>query len=157
MRKYSGNGRDTKSSGEGIKRLVVLSVKRWGCKPLGIYSNRDKRGKPGNLSVHALWRAADISFDDDADRKQACDWFVKYADNLKIDFIVDYAYRGPLRRAYGRAWRCDRGKWENLKKGDVVGGGEAWARFLHIELGYGYTTTEKGDVFERTWRALPRP
>lgn len=157
MRKYSGNGRDTKSNGEGIKRLVILCTKRWGCKSLGVYQNRDKRGKPGNLSVHALWRAADLSFDDDKLRAQACDWLTRYAGELNIDCVIDYAYRGPFRRAYGRSWRCDRGKWVNLKKGDVVGGGEAWARFLHIELGFGYATTEDGALLERVWRALPRP
>lgn len=145
------------SNGEGIKRLVLLCTKRWGTKTLGVYANRDKRGKPGDLSVHALWRAADLRFDSDADRKQACDWFVKHNHDLKIDLIVDYAYRGPLRRAYGRVWRCDTQKWVNMKKGDTMGGGEPWARFLHIELGYGYVTTNNGAAFESVWRSLPRP
>lgn len=157
MRRYSGNGRDTMSNGEGIKRLAVLCAKRWGAKTLGIYQDRDKRGKPGQLSVHALWRAADLKFSDAKTRKEACDWLSEHADALKIDMIIDYAYRGPLRRAYGRSWRCDRGRWVNLKKGDVVGGGEAWATFLHIELGYNYITTNNGAAFESVWRSLPRP
>jgi len=159
-RTYSGNNIKTKSNGEGIKKLVDLSTRRWGCSCLGIFADRDKRGKPGNLSVHALWRAADLRFRTVEDRVQACVWFVQFNHSLKVDLIVDYAYskRDKLgRKAYGRSWRCDTQQWVNHKKGDLVGGGEAWADFLHIELGAGYITTENGKMFEAVWRGLPKP
>lgn len=148
------------SNGEGIKKLAQLSQRRWNCELLGIYANRDKRGKPNNLSVHALWRACDLRFGNLAERNQACDWFTQHADTLKIDLIVDYAFtdKDKLgRQAYGRTWRCDKPKWQHAKKGDLVGGGSPWACFLHIEVGSGYITTEDGRVFEAAWRSLPKP
>lgn len=157
MRKYTGyTGK--KSSGEGIERLAFLCGRRWRSQCLGTYADRDKRGKPGQKSVHADYRAADIRFPSRAITVEACRWFSdpRVAEGLKIDMIIDYAYRGPLRRAYGRAWRCDRAEWVNLKKGDVVGGGEAWASFLHIEIAPGILA-ERGDLFEQVWRGLPKP
>lgn len=159
-RKYSGNASTTMSNGEGIKRLAQLSQRRWKCELLGIYADRDKRGKPGDRSVHSLWRACDLRFPNDAERAQAAEWFATHADALKIDLIVDYAYnkRDKLgRQAFGRSWICSRGTWANAKKGDFTGGGSAWATFLHIELGYRFATTENGDVFEVAWRSLPKP
>lgn len=159
-RKYSGNALSTMSNGQGITKLVELSKRRWGVQVLGIYAKRDKRSKPGNLSVHALWRAADLRFKSVAERNNALDWFVEYNHQLKIDCLIDYAYskRDKLgRRAYGRAWMCDRQAWKPLRKGEVSGGGEAWADFIHIELGSGYPTTESGVLFEKEWRTLPRP
>lgn len=159
-RKYSGNDKATMSNGSGITKLVELSLRRWGGECLGIFQNRDKRNKPGDLSVHALWRAADIRFRNEHDRNQAADWFVQFNDELKIDLIVDYAYnkRDKLgRKAFGRSWRCDRQKWVNLKQGDVAGGGSAWASWLHIELGANYPTTNNGIKFEEAWRKLPKP
>lgn len=147
------------SNGQGISKLVELCRRRWKVTCLGIYASRDKRGKPGNLSVHALWRACDISFPSTEARNECADWLVANNGPLKVDCIIDYAYakRDKLgRRAYGRAWMCDRQKWKNLKKGEVSGGGEPWATWLHIELGYGYATTENGILFEKIWRGLPK-
>lgn len=159
-RPYSGNSYYTKSTGHGITKLVELCSRRWKTECLGIYSNRDKRGKPGDLSVHALWRAADVRFPNVKARNEACVWFVQFNDELKIDMIVDYAYNARDkfgRKAYGRVWRCDTQKWANLKKGDVQGGGSAWADWLHIELGYKAATTENAVLFEKVWRGLPKP
>lgn len=157
MRKYTGyTGK--KSNGEGIERLAFLSGRRWRSRCLGTYADRDKRGKPGQKSVHADYRAADLTFPTRAITREACDWFTdpRICDNLKIEMVIDYAYRGPLRRAYGRAWRCDRMAWIPLKKGDVVGGGEAWASWIHIEIAPS-VLSEKGDWFEQVWRKLPTP
>ena len=157
MRKYTGyTGK--KSTGEGIERLVALCRRRWAAKCLGTYADRDKRGKPGQKSVHADYRATDLEFPARRTTVEACDWFTnpQVADRLGIELIVDYAYRGPLRRAYGRAWRCDRGTWVNLKKGDVAGGGASWANYIHIEIAPG-RIADNGDLFERAWRSLPRP
>lgn len=157
MRRYPGfTGK--KSNGQGIERLVKLSLRRWGGKSLGTYADRDKRGKPGDKSVHADYRAADLLFDDRRITVEACDWFStpRIANALGIAMIIDYQYRGRLRRAYGRSWRCDREAWIPLKKGDVAGGGQDWARWIHIEIAPGMLA-ENGDWFEQVWRGLPKP
>ena len=159
-RKYSGNALKTMSNGQGITKLVELCKRRWGVTSLGIYANRPKRGSLNDLSVHALWRACDLRFKSDAERNSALDWFVEYNHQLKVDLLVDYSYakRDKLgRRAYGRSWRCDSQKWKLHKKGELVGGGSAWADYIHIELGSGYPTTDSGILFEAEWRSLPRP
>lgn len=156
VRPYSGNDPKTKSNGEGITKIAELSKRRWACKILGIYANRDKRGKPGNLSVHALFRATDLKFANRKQTTQALDWFVKYNHQLKIDLLVDYAYRGKLRTAYGRSWRCDTQKWKTHKKGEIDGGGTTWATWIHLEQGYG-PLSEDGKLTEQHWRTLPRP
>ena len=73
MRKYPGyTGK--KSNGQGIERLVKLSLRRWGGKCLGTYANRPMRGKE-QMSVHADYRAADILFPNRLTTVEACDWF----------------------------------------------------------------------------------
>lgn len=155
-RKYSGNSLKTKSNGEGITKLTELSHRRWGSECLGIFANRDKRGKPGNLSVHALFRASDLKFKTRKDAVEAMDWFVKYNHELEIDLIVDYAFRGKLRKAYGRSWSCDTQKWKSHKKGDIEGAGSLWADWIHVEQGFG-KLSEDGELTEKRWRALPKP
>lgn len=98
----------------------------------------------------------------DADRNEACAWLSdpRNSEALKIDMIVDYGWtkRDKLgRRAWGRSWRCDHGKWVNLKRGDVDGAGQPWAKWIHVELGFPYTTTDNGILFEQVWRGLPKP
>ena len=124
-----------KDSGEAIERLVKLAGRRWRVISLGTYVDRDKRGKEGSKSVHADYRAADIRFPRVADRKQALEVF---AGLYGVELIIDYQYTGTrLRRAWGRGWRCDRGRWQNYRQGDVTAGGQAWADWLHIEVAPG--------------------
>jgi hypothetical protein len=155
-RAYSGNDLRTKSNGQGITTIVRLSIRRWKCQNLGIMVARDKRGKPGNLSVHALFRAADLKFKTRKETVEALNWFAKYNHQLKIDLLVDYAYRGPLKRAYGRSWSCDTQKWKTHKKGEIEGGGTTWATWIHIEQGYSILS-EDAVLTEQHWRALPKP
>lgn len=126
---------------------------------LGTYSNRDKRGKKGNKSVHAYYRAADIRFLTEKDRNEAFAWFTgPAAEALKIDCVVDYAYskRDKLgRKAYGRAWNCEKAT-HPLLKGEVEGGGQAWANWLHIEIGLS-DVSENGAAFSAAWRTIPKP
>ena len=147
------------SNGQGIEKLVALCIRRWGAVNLGTYSNRDKRGKKGNKSVHALYRAADVRFVTEKDRNAAFDWFTgPAAEALKIDCVVDYAYtkRDKLgRKAYGRAWNCEKGT-HTLSKGDVEGGGQAWANWLHIEIGLS-DVSENSTAFSSAWRSVPKP
>lgn len=161
MRPYTGNKPKSVSNGQGIERLVKLSISRWGAVSLGTYSDRDKRGKPGNKSVHAFYRAADIRFLTEADRNQAFDWFTSptVANKLRIEMVCDYAYskRDKLGRpAYGRLWRCDRDQVSRLNKGDVEGGGQKWANWLHIEIAPGVLAND-GAKFETAWRSLSKP
>lgn len=130
MKPYTGyTGK--KSDGKAVEQLVVLARARWGAVSLGTYVDRDKRGKPGQKSVHADYRAVDLSFRDAKTRKRAMQTL---AGLYGIELIVDYAYRGVRRKAWGRAWRCDRNAWRDLEKGEVAGGGQSWAQYLHIEV-----------------------
>lgn len=93
------------------------------------------------LSVHATGRAVDMSARPKDGRPAGTnrplleDWaqlLTKHADQLLVELVVDYSWPGGL--GGGRSWRCDRGTWLNLKPGQVSGGGQAWADWLHIEL-----------------------
>lgn len=130
MAKYTGYT-GVRDSGQAIEKLAHLCQRRWAANILGTYADRNMRGKPGQKSVHADYRAADIRFFDVKDRKNAC---ATLAGLYGVELVIDYAYRGPLRRAYGRSWRCDRQSWISLAKGAVAFGGESWANFLHIEI-----------------------
>lgn len=138
-----------KDSGAAIEMLVDLCKRRWKAESLGTYADRDKRGKPGQKSVHADYRAADIDFPTLEAKKKAC---ATLAGLYGVELIIDYAYRGPLRNAFGRAWRCDRARWRNLKRGEVSGGGQSWANFIHVEVAPG-TDPER---LEKAFRATPK-
>lgn len=138
-----------KDSGAAIEMLVDLCKRRWNADCLGTYADRDKRGKPGSKSVHADYRAADLRFSSTAVRNRACD---ALAGLYGVELIIDYSFKGKLRTAFGRAWRCDRGKWRNLKRGEVAGGGQAWADYIHVELAPG-TNVER---LEKAFRATPK-
>lgn len=150
---YTGN----KSNGKGIEKLVDLSLHKWKTSTcLGTYAHRPKRGKT-SMSVHADYRAADIKFGSKAERLDAVEWFSKIAaDACRIELVCDYSYRGPLRRAYGRIWDCVNRRWMPLAKGAVVGGGEAWATYLHIEIAPG-ALAESGSAMEAAWRSVSKP
>lgn len=138
-----------KSDGKAVEQLVALCRARWGAQSLGTYVDRDKRGKPGQRSVHADYRAADLRFPTAKARKQALQTL---AGLYGIELIVDYAYRGLRRKAFGRVWRCDRGTWRDLAKGDVVGGGASWADWLHVEV----APWCDPQVLDREFRATPK-
>lgn len=121
-----------KSDGQAIERLVTLCARRWKSRSLGTYANRDKIGKHGQKSVHADYRAADIEFPTPEARKQAMQTL---SGLYGIELIVDYAYTGTrLRPAWGRGWRCDRGRWQPYRKGVLAQGGMKWAQWLHVEV-----------------------
>lgn len=147
-RKYTGYT-GVKSDGKAVEQLVTLARARWGAKSLGTYVDRDKRGKPGQKSVHADYRAVDLLFPDPKTRKRAMQTL---AGLYGIELIVDYAYRGLTRRAFGRAWRCDRNAWRDLAKGEVAGGGEQWAQYIHVEV----SPTCDPRVLDMAFRATPK-
>lgn len=120
-----------KSDGAAIEKLVWLCGRRWRVINLGTYANRDMVGKPGQKSVHADYRACDIRFTDPNERKQALQTL---SGLYGVELIIDYQYRGPFGRAFGRGWRCDRGRWKAYKKGELAQGGQPWANWLHVEV-----------------------
>jgi hypothetical protein len=103
----------------------------------GAYGVRDMKGKPGNPSVHCTGRAVDMSWRDMPDdrgkpnyRPQAqkiIQTLVQNADDIGIELIIDY-----FPRPWGRAWRCDRGRWRKYDNRTVSGApGGDW---YHIEI-----------------------
>lgn len=146
---YTGHT-GVKDSGAAINRLVHLAGRRWRIINLGVYADRDKRGKDSK-SVHADYRAADIRFPRLEDRKQALSVF---AGLYGVELVIDYQYTGTkVRRAWGRGWRCDRGRWRNYKQGEVTGGGQNWADWLHIEVAPGTDPDRLEAAFRATKKA----
>jgi hypothetical protein len=103
----------------------------------GSYGQRDMKGKPGTLSVHATGRAVDLSYRDMPDDRgkpngrqlskvfiEAC---VANANELGLQMVIDY-----WPQPFGRAWRCDRMAWQVYQKQTVSGapGGDWW----HVEI-----------------------
>lgn len=139
-----------KSDGQAIERLVWLCERRWQARSLGTYANRDKIGKHGQKSVHADYRAADIDFPTPEARKQAMQTL---AGLYGIELIIDYAYTGTrLKRAWGRGWRCDRGRWLPYRKGVLAQGGLKWAQWLHVEV----SPDCNADRLEAAFRLTPK-
>ncbi len=102
----------------------------------GTYGQRDVKGKPGNLSVHATGRAMDLSYrkmdtkgvaEGRKVSKAFIDVVVANANKLGVQMIIDY-----WPQPFGRAWRCDRQAWKAYETKTVSGapGGDWW----HIEL-----------------------
>ena len=99
----------------------------------GSWGQRDMRGKPGSLSVHATGRAVDLSYrktekHPKAGRKEALvfiDKLVGNANELGLQCILDYI--GP----HGRGWRCDRQSWLTYTKETMHGVPGDW---FHIEI-----------------------
>ena len=101
----------------------------------GSWGQRDVKGKPGTMSVHATGRAVDLSYrktekNPKANRKDALafiDKVVANANDLGIQMIIDY-----FPKEFGRAWRCDRQAWHKYSKPTVSGApGGDW---FHIEI-----------------------
>jgi hypothetical protein len=102
----------------------------------GTYGQRDVKGKPGTMSVHATGRAMDLSYRKTdtkgvAQGRQAAKAFldvvIANANRLGVQMVIDY-WPTP----FGRAWRCDRQSWKAYETKTVSGApGGDW---LHIEL-----------------------
>ncbi len=101
----------------------------------GSYGQRDMKGKPGSLSVHATGRAVDLSYrksekHPNANRKDAIAFINKvleHANDLGVQAVLDY-----FPEPFGRAWRCDRQSWTKYTKATIHGApGGDW---LHLEI-----------------------
>ena len=110
----------------------------------GAWGVRDMKGKPGQPSVHATGRAVDMSWrnvegprGDGPDQRwraqpyaSACkiiDALVANADAIGLEMVIDYQPH-----PWGRAWRCDRGRWRKYDNRTVSGApGGDW---FHLEI-----------------------
>jgi hypothetical protein len=101
----------------------------------GSYGQRDMKGKPGSLSVHATGRAVDLSYrkstkNPNANRKEALAFINKvleHANELGVQAVLDY-----FPKAHGAGWRCDRQTWEKYTKPTISGApGGDW---FHVEI-----------------------
>jgi hypothetical protein len=103
----------------------------------GAWGVRDMKGKPSNPSVHATGRAWDASWRDMADDRGRPNWYqpacriidrlVVNADAIGLEMVIDY-----FPHPWGRAWRCDRGRWRKYDARTVSGApGGDW---FHIEI-----------------------
>ena len=101
----------------------------------GSWGQRDVKGKPGTMSVHATGRAVDLSYRKTekypkANRKDALAFIntvVANANDLGLQCILDY-----FPQEHGRAWRCDRQAWLKYTKDTIHGApGGDW---FHIEI-----------------------
>lgn len=167
-RKYTGNkdGVSRVGARPGLKKLVQLSQRRWGFTNLGTFSNRSmnnpkaKKGDPRWLSVHATGRACDLGYKDRKDAVEAWDWFLKYAKELGIEEIHDYAYDDNVKDkelGWGRGFRCSRGEGNKGVKiyNAKDNAGSRGGRWLHLELSPQMADDEK--KFQAVWRSLPKP
>ena len=102
----------------------------------GTYGQRDIKGKPGTMSVHATGRAMDLSWRKTDTKgllmgrsmsRTFIDVVVANANAFGVQMIIDY-----FPKPFGRAWRCDRQTWKAYETKTVSGApaGDWW----HIEL-----------------------
>ena len=138
-RDYIGNS-DGPAAGKraGTEEWVRQAIKysNGACWNNGTYGQRDIKGKPGTMSVHATGRAMDLSYrkmdtkgvaEGRKVSKAFIDVVVTNANKLGVQMIIDY-WPTP----WGRSWRCDRQAWKSYDTKTVSGAptGDWW----HIEL-----------------------
>lgn len=136
-----------KAKRPGTEKFLDLCKRRWGFTSLGTWVVRDVRNQPGKMSQHAAALAIDIQYTCRADALEACNWFVKYADELGIALINDY-----MAGRYGRTWLCSRAAWRTHTS-NTIGIRGSW---LHIELHKRYADMPAAK-YDAIWRSLPRP
>lgn len=136
-----------KAKRPGTEKFLDLCKRRWKFTSLGTWVVRDIRNKPGQMSQHAAALAIDLQYTSRADAIQACDWFVKYADELGIALINDY-----MAGKYGRTWLCSRAAWKTHTT-DTIGIRGSW---LHVELHKRWADMS-AEQYDRIWRSLPKP
>lgn len=146
-RKYTGNTDPTTGPTAGILKLVDLFERRYGKKVtnLGTWVNRDMRGKPGSLSVHACGRAADIGYADRTVGVAVWNWLVLNSKALGVEEVHDYVK--------GRSYRCTRGEGAaGVRPANDLGPGGNW---IHVEISP--TMAQDASKLEAAWRAIPKP
>lgn len=150
-RPYTGYDKPALERRPGLEHLVGAIV--WNTAGrltnLGTLGHRPQRGSR-RPSVHGTGRAADIGWaayktwpgSNRANLVRLMDYLVDNADELGLELLIDYGTAG--RYGGGRAWKCDRHEWADLKPGVVAGGGLPSSRWCHLEL-----SNETADNVER--------
>ena len=138
-RDYIGNSDGPAAGKRAGTEEWVRQAAKWSNGALwnnGTYGQRDIKGKPGTMSVHATGRAMDLSYrkmdtkgvaEGRKVSKAFIDVVVANANKLGVQMIIDY-----WPQPFGRAWRCDRQAWKAYETKTVSGapGGDWW----HLEL-----------------------
>lgn len=104
---------------------------------LGAWGVRDMKGKPGNPSVHSTGRAVDLGWTDMPDDRGKPNWYqpacnvidalVTNSTSIGLELVIDY-----FPHPWGRAWRCDRGRWRKYDNRTVSGA--PGGRWFHVEI-----------------------
>ena len=138
-RDYIGNSDGPATGKRAGTEEWVRQAAKWSNGSLwnnGTYGQRDVKGKPGTMSVHATGRAMDLSYrkmdtkgvaEGRKVSKAFIDVVIANANKLGVQMIIDY-----WPQPFGRAWRCDRQAWKAYETKTVSGAptGDWW----HIEL-----------------------
>lgn len=138
-RPYTGFNGVASGVSPGLQ-VLIRTIERETAKGLwnnGAWGVRDMKGKPGQPSVHATGRAVDMSWRDMPGDKGRPNYrpeaqkviraLVQNADAIGLEMVIDY-----FPHPWGRAWRCDRGRWRKYDNRTVSGApGGDW---YHIEI-----------------------
>jgi len=159
-RPYTGS----KDAVHAAKRAGTMAVYDnlkflFGLKPLGVFSDRDVRGKPGVKSVHATYRAMDLGGSPDQ-LKKVIDWVYAHRDALGIEEIHDYAGNYlPNPKGFGAGYRCDRDNggllsgWKVYDKNTIGSPGATWTH-LEVSPAIADSTKEQIDaIFKKALEA----
>ena len=119
---------------EGTKAFVDHCKFLFGVKSLGIFANRNINGSgmPNPpKSVHATWRAFDLSCDA-VTRYKLIDFLYTHRDILGVEEIHDYSntYK-PSKFGWGAGYRCDRDGWKIYEKNTI---GSKNGQWVHVEI-----------------------
>ena len=119
---------------EGTKAFVDHCKFLFGVKSLGIFANRNINGSgmPNPpKSVHATWRAFDLSCDA-VTRYKLIDFLYTHRDILGVEEIHDYSntYK-PSKFGWGAGFRCDRDGWKIYEKNTI---GSKNGQWVHVEI-----------------------
>jgi len=119
---------------EGTKAFVDHCKFLFGVKSLGIFANRNINGSgmPNPpKSVHATWRAFDLSCDA-VTRYKLIDFLYTHRDILGVEEIHDYSntYK-PSKFGWGAGYRCDRDAWRVYDKNTI---GSKNGQWVHVEI-----------------------
>ena len=130
-RPYTGNtDGNHPTERPGTKRFVEFCEYLFGVKNIGIYANRPMRSGP-QLSVHATWRAFDLSCDAKT-RFKLIDFLYTHRDILGVEEIHDYSNTfKPSRFGWGAGYRCDRDAWIIYEKNTI---GSKNGQWVHVEI-----------------------
>lgn len=106
--------------------------KRFGGSNLGGYGVRPIRGGEAP-STHSYGAAQDWRIDDDYTRAACIGWLIANWDELGVQAIHDY-FGSRIWRANRYPGQPDSTWWRPQTPSATTGMGQAWARYLHIEV-----------------------